>query len=77
MPDKVNELQSKWDAWNATLVKPLWGNGKSDDDGAEPGAPASQPDSCQDDAIKHAGHDELPHGGRRGRRDVPRGRRRL
>jgi arylsulfatase A-like enzyme len=38
MPDKVKELQSKWDAWNATLVKPLWGAGKLDDDGAEPGA---------------------------------------
>ncbi len=38
-PDMVKELQSKWDAWNATLVKPLWGNGRSDSDGAEPGAP--------------------------------------
>jgi arylsulfatase A-like enzyme len=37
-PDKVKELQSKWDAWNATLVKPLWGGGASDDDGPEPGA---------------------------------------
>ncbi len=36
-PDKVKELQAKWDAWNATLVKPLWGGGKLDDDGAEPG----------------------------------------
>ena len=35
-PDKVKELQGKWDAWDATLVKPLWG-GKSDDDGPEPG----------------------------------------
>ena len=25
MPDKVKELQAKWDAWNATLAKPLWG----------------------------------------------------
>jgi hypothetical protein len=39
LPDKVQELQAKWDAWNATLVRPLWGNGKSDDDGDEPGAP--------------------------------------
>lgn len=39
MPDKLKELQTKWGEWNATLVKPLWGNGKSDDDGAEPGAP--------------------------------------
>jgi len=39
MPDKAKELQAKWDAWNATLVKPLWGGGKSDNDGPEPGAP--------------------------------------
>jgi len=39
-PDKAKELQAKWDAWNATLVKPLWGGGKSDSDGREPGAPA-------------------------------------
>lgn len=26
MPDKVKELESKWNAWNATLVKPLWGS---------------------------------------------------
>jgi arylsulfatase A-like enzyme len=24
MPDKLAELQSKWDAWNATLAAPLW-----------------------------------------------------
>jgi len=36
-PDKVKELQAKWDAWNATLAKPLWGGGKTDDDGPEPG----------------------------------------
>ncbi len=40
MPDKVQELQARWDAWNVTLVKPLWGGGKTDSDGAEPGAPA-------------------------------------
>ncbi len=28
MPDKVNDLQARWDTWNATLVKPLWGGGK-------------------------------------------------
>ena len=39
MPEKLKELQAKWDAWNATLVKPLWGGGKGDSDGAEPGAP--------------------------------------
>lgn len=26
MPDKAKELQSRWDAWNATLVEPLWGS---------------------------------------------------
>jgi arylsulfatase A-like enzyme len=26
MPDKVKELQSRWDAWDATLVEPLWGS---------------------------------------------------
>lgn len=39
-PDKLKELQSQWDSWNATLVKPLWGGGKTDSDGREPGAPA-------------------------------------
>jgi arylsulfatase A-like enzyme len=33
MPDKAKELQSKWDAWNATLMKPLWAFGPSDSDG--------------------------------------------
>jgi arylsulfatase A-like enzyme len=37
-PDKMKELQAKWDAWNATLMKPLWGGGNSDNDGPEPGA---------------------------------------
>ena len=39
MPDKVEELQSRWDAWNVANVKPLWGGGQKDSDGAEPGAP--------------------------------------
>lgn len=26
-PETVKSLQSTWDAWNATLVKPLWGGG--------------------------------------------------
>ena len=39
LPDKRQELQSKWEAWNATLVPPLWGGGKADNDGPEPGAP--------------------------------------
>ncbi len=37
MPEKVKELQSKWDAWNATNVKPRWGSAHTDNDGAEPG----------------------------------------
>jgi arylsulfatase A-like enzyme len=39
LPDKVKEFQSRWDAWNAANVKPLWGGGRRDNDGAEPGAP--------------------------------------
>ncbi len=42
MPERVQKLQSKWDAWNATLVAPLWGDNKRDDDGAEPGTPVSR-----------------------------------
>ena len=37
MPDKVKELQAKWDAWNQSNVPPLWGGGKGDNDGPEPG----------------------------------------
>ena len=33
MPDKAKELQAKWDAWNKTLMKPLWWQGKGDSDG--------------------------------------------
>ena len=40
MPDKVKELRAAWDEWNKSNVPPLWGNGKSDDDGPEPGSPA-------------------------------------
>jgi arylsulfatase A-like enzyme len=25
MPERVKELQARWDAWSATLAKPLWG----------------------------------------------------
>jgi hypothetical protein len=39
MPEKVRELQAKWDAWNASNVKPLWGGQHLDNDGDEPGAP--------------------------------------
>ncbi len=42
MPDKVSELQTKWNAWNATLVKPLWGSGAGESDGAGPGAPGKK-----------------------------------
>ena len=38
-PDKVKELQSKWNSWDTANVKPLWGSGSGDSDGAEPGAP--------------------------------------
>ena len=30
MPEKAKELQSKWDAWDALLMQPLWGFGSSD-----------------------------------------------
>ncbi len=36
MPDKVKELQAKWDAWNQSNVPPLWGEGKANSDGPEP-----------------------------------------
>jgi hypothetical protein len=36
----MKELHAKWDAWNATLAKPLWGGDRSGSDSAEPGAPA-------------------------------------
>jgi len=38
-PEKLKELQSKWDAWSGTLAKPLWGGGNTDSDGPEPAAP--------------------------------------
>jgi arylsulfatase A-like enzyme len=40
MPDKVKELQSRWDAWNIANVEPLWGGGRTDSGGAEPAAAA-------------------------------------
>jgi arylsulfatase A-like enzyme len=40
MPDRVKELQSRWNEWNKANVKPLWGGGRGGDSaGAEPGAP--------------------------------------
>ncbi len=35
MPEKARELQAKWDRWNATLIKPLWGEGKAAGDTEE------------------------------------------
>jgi len=38
-PERVKELQAKWDAWNASNVKPLWGaGGGGDGEGPKPGA---------------------------------------
>jgi arylsulfatase A-like enzyme len=31
-PEKVKELQAKWDAWDKSNVSPLWGNSGSDED---------------------------------------------
>jgi arylsulfatase A-like enzyme len=42
MPDKVRELQAKWDQWNTGNVPPLWKGGKGDNDGGEPSAPAKK-----------------------------------
>lgn len=39
MPEKVKELQTAWNEWNKSNVKPLWGGGKGDNDGPEPDAP--------------------------------------
>ena len=41
-PDKVKELQALWNTWNTANVKPLWGGGRADNDGPEPGAPAKK-----------------------------------
>lgn len=38
MPEKVQELQAKWDMWNAANLKPRWGSAHTDNDGAEPGS---------------------------------------
>lgn len=38
MPDKVKELQAKWDVWNTKNVPPAWGSDGKDNDGPEPGA---------------------------------------
>jgi len=42
MPDKVKELEAKWNAWNASNTKPRWGAAHTDNDGAEPGTRPSK-----------------------------------
>jgi arylsulfatase A-like enzyme len=37
MPDKVKELQARWNDWNAGNIKPRWGSAHTDNDGADPG----------------------------------------
>jgi len=37
MPEKVEALQSKWDTWNTSNIRPHWGSSHTDDDGAQPG----------------------------------------
>ena len=37
-PEKVKQLQARWDEWNRGNMKPLWGSDYSDRDGPEPGA---------------------------------------
>lgn len=39
LPDKMKELQTLWDSWNANLAAPLWGLAPGDSDGPEPGLP--------------------------------------
>ncbi len=39
MPEKVKELQAKWDEWNKLNIAPGGKDNGSDSDGAEPGAP--------------------------------------
>lgn len=41
-PEKVKELQTAWDHWNAGNIAPKWGAGASDNDGAEPGGPGKK-----------------------------------
>lgn len=37
-PEKVKALQARWDEWNRSNSKPLWGADYADNDGADPGA---------------------------------------
>ena len=41
MPEKVKELQSLWNAWNAGNVAPLWGGGRANSGGAQPAGQAT------------------------------------
>ena len=52
MPDKVKELQAKWDEWNKSNVPPLWGSGKGDGDGGEPGTPGKRKRNKKAEAVK-------------------------
>ncbi|HEY1172418.1 MAG TPA: sulfatase-like hydrolase/transferase [Verrucomicrobiae bacterium] len=45
MPEKVKELQMAWSEWDKTNIKPLWGGGKADNDGAEPGKKKKKADA--------------------------------
>lgn len=38
----MKELQALWNTWNTANVKPLWGGGRADNAGPEPGAPAKK-----------------------------------
>ena len=42
MPEKVRELQAKWDAWNASNIKPSWRSAHEANDGSDPGTRSPQ-----------------------------------
>ena len=42
MPDKVRELQARWDAWNTSNVMPLWGDTRVNKNGTTPRPPVSK-----------------------------------
>ena len=42
MPEKLKELQAKWDVWNAANIRPLWGGTHTDNDGAKSGTRTSK-----------------------------------
>jgi len=37
-PEKVRQLQTTWDTWDATLPDPLWGDGRADNERPEKGS---------------------------------------